>query len=213
MIAAWSSPDALARCNDLQEQQDKEEFEPQVTVTPDEMMGNMPRVDPNSPSALWNGMINPLLPLGLKGATWYQGESDIGNPPLYACRFSAMIQDWREKFRQPQLSFYFVQLAPYNAGGGLPAIRDAQTAALQLPYVGMATAIDLWDPFSTQGEIHPRNKQTVGLRLSLQSQALDYKLNVDPFGPIYDRGEVLDTSSGWQVTLYFKASLGVDHLL
>ena len=100
----------------------------------------------------------------------YQGEANAGNPASYACRFPAMITDWRQKFDLPELSFFFVQLAAYTSDYSL--IRQAQMAALKLPLVGYGTAIDIGDPTSPEGNIHPRRKQEVGRRLSLSCRAI-----------------------------------------
>jgi hypothetical protein len=83
-----------------------------------------------------------------------------------------MIADWRAKFQLPDLSFFFVQLAAYESDYSL--IRQAQMAALALPKVGYATAIDIGDPTSPLGSIHPRRKQEVGRRLSLSCRAIQY---------------------------------------
>jgi len=167
-IEAWSSPDALEKCNG---HSSKEDFH---------------KDDPNRPSVLYNGMIYPLLNLAITGAAWYQGEANAGNPKGYAFRFPAMISDWRQKFvnSKSQFPFYFVQLAAYPEGGGaFPAIRNAQTEALKLQNVGMATAIDLGDPQSPVGSIHPRNKQEVGRRLSLAALNIGYNKSIISTGP------------------------------
>jgi len=151
-------------------------------------------------------MIYPFLGLSLKGMTWYQGESNANDPNRYMCQFTQMILDYRTKFQNDKLSFYFVQLAPYNGGGLLPTFRIAQTAVLSLPGVGMGTAIDTWDPDSPTGEIHPRNKQIPAIRMSLAAQYLDYGLNVDPFGPILAQITVTEAGSFWESTLTFDST-------
>ena len=125
------------------------------------------------PTQLWNAMIHPLLPMRFVGATWYQGEANAANPSSYACRFPAMIADWRAHFGLPSLSFVFVQLAAY-ARQSFVAIRMAQTNALKLPLVGFATAVDLGDPTSPFTSIHPRRKQEVGRRMSLSMLTIQY---------------------------------------
>ena len=124
------------------------------------------------PAQLWNAMIHPLLPMRFVGAVWYQGEANAGNPSSYSCRFPAMIADWRAKFGLPYLKFAYVELAGYSQD--YSRIRAAQAAALSLPGVGLATAIDIGDPTSPYGNIHPRRKQEVGRRLSLATRALVY---------------------------------------
>ena len=123
--------------------------------------------NPQTPSVLYNGMIAPIKEMAVAGATWYQGEANAGNATNYACRFPAMIQDWRAQLNNYRLYFYFVLLAAYKEGGfpTWPQIRDAQIAALQLPFVGVGSAQDLGDEVSPQGAIHPRNKTIVGERL------------------------------------------------
>eukprot|EP00563_Minutocellus_polymorphus_P017739 CAMPEP_0197720292 /NCGR_PEP_ID=MMETSP1434-20131217/3704_1 /TAXON_ID=265543 /ORGANISM="Minutocellus polymorphus, Strain CCMP3303" /LENGTH=543 /DNA_ID=CAMNT_0043305137 /DNA_START=238 /DNA_END=1869 /DNA_ORIENTATION=+ len=115
-------------------------------------------------SQLWNAMIHPLLNARFAAALWYQGESDAGDPTFYACHFPAMIVDWRRKF-DLRLPFYFVQLAAHTTDFSL--IREAQMAALKLDDVSYAVAIDIGDPTSPWGAIHPRRKQEVGRRLAL----------------------------------------------
>ena len=137
------------------------------------------------PSEIWNAMIYPLLPMRFDGVIWYQGEANAGDPVSYACRFPAMIADWRIKFDLPNLSFVYVELAAYAPGETWPFLRAAQQAALQLPRVGMATAIDLADESSPAGAIHPRRKQEVGRRLALTVLAVQYgKQNLVHTGPV-----------------------------
>jgi len=133
-------------------------------------------------SQLWNAMIHPFIKMRFLGATWYQGEANAGNPTSYACRFPAMIADWRKKFMLPDLSFFFVQLAAYRADYSL--IRNAQMAALKLPKVGYAVAIDIGDPTSPFGDIHPRRKQEVGRRLALSCLNIQYGMKNVHTGPI-----------------------------
>eukprot|EP01105_Mastigella_eilhardi_P005522 TRINITY_DN17219_c0_g1_i1.p1 TRINITY_DN17219_c0_g1~~TRINITY_DN17219_c0_g1_i1.p1 ORF type:complete len:512 (-),score=138.52 TRINITY_DN17219_c0_g1_i1:49-1539(-) len=159
-VEAWSSPDALEVCADC---------------------NYADWGAPNTPSVLWNAMIVPLLDMTVRGATWYQGEANIGNHECYRCSFPAMINDWRAKWSggvaAKDFPFFFVQLAAYvegEPGDDLPEGRLAQTAALDLSYVGMATAVDLGDIDSPDGDIHPRDKQDVGLRLALNAQHYVY---------------------------------------
>jgi len=139
--------------------------------------------NPNEPSLLWNGMITPLLNTHIRGALWYQGESNAGNPQQYRCLFSSMIFDWRAKWRY-SLEFMFVQLAAFAASPFME-IRLAQTAALRLPNVGMATAVDLGDPESPFHPIHPRNKREIGERLEFYASKFVYNHNVDWTGPLF----------------------------
>jgi sialate O-acetylesterase len=99
-----------------------------------------------SDSQLWFGMLAPFVRMRFTGVIWYQGEDNCWAPHEYACRFPAMISDWRAKFELPQLSFFFVQLAPYWPRRDFTAVRNAQMAALKLPLTGYAVAIDLGAP-------------------------------------------------------------------
>lgn len=140
---------------------------------------------------IWNGMIHPLLPMRFTGAVWYQGEANAYNLVDYACLFPSMIADWRQKFDLPDLSFVYVELAAYREeprSGVWPWLRAAQGAALELPGVGMATAIDLGDPDAPFGPIHSRRKQEVGRRLALTMKAIQYN---DPTAQKLYSGPVL----------------------
>lgn len=126
--------------------------------------------------SLWNGMIAPLLPYTMRGAIWYQGEANLPTPMAYACEQKAMISDWQKRFSTGPDGFHFtfVELAP---GPGPQVakqityltsyLRVSQHAALSMPNVSYATAVDLGDPFSPNGWWHPRPKQQVGARLQL----------------------------------------------
>jgi len=117
---------------------------------------------------LYNGQIYPIVKMAIRGVNWYQGEQNVGNATNYACRFPAMITAWRRAFNNYNIYFNFVLLAAYKEGGNpaWPNIRAAQMAALQLPYVGVASAQDLGDETGPNGAIHPRNKTFVGDRLA-----------------------------------------------
>ncbi|MEO7768446.1 MAG: sialate O-acetylesterase [Ferruginibacter sp.] len=127
-------------------------------------------VGPNSyPTLLYNGMIQPLIPFAIKGAIWYQGESNAGRAWQYRKAFPLMITDWRKQWKQGDFPFYFVQLATFNAdkgdsrkGSSWAELREAQTLTLSLPNTGMAVTTDVGNPT----DIHPKNKQDVGKRLA-----------------------------------------------
>ena len=122
-------------------------------------------VNPNSLGVLYRGMIAPLTRHTVGGVIWYQGESNVGHADEYAVRFPAMIADWRRAFARDQMGFYFVQIAPYRYTrdmGEAALLREAQAKALSLPHTGMAVTMDVGDP----GDIHPRDKRTVGRRLA-----------------------------------------------
>lgn len=147
-----------------------------------------PRVpwgDTTGTGILYNGMIAPLGKIGLKGVAWYQGESDV-DLPGYAHRMKAMMADWRRQFGSPDLAFVAVQLAGYGdpvtkpTDSGWAAMRQVQYQAVaQDSYGGLATAIDLGDPF----DIHPGEKQEVGRRLARAMRAVAYGEAVSRTGP------------------------------
>ena len=142
--------------------------------------------DPWTPAGLFNGMINPLLPYALRGALWYQGESNAERAAEYHALFAATITAWRAHFGQGDFPFYWVNLANYkNAGDPTGAsyafLREAQTQTLSLPNTGQALAIDVGDP----DDIHPVNKQDVGRRLALLAKIRDYGVVGDDTGPTF----------------------------
>lgn len=159
------------------------------------------------PSCLFNGMIHPLRQSHLKGVIWYQGEQNLGNADAYAKRFPAMIRDWRDQFKQESLPFLFVQLANLGAPSDLPAndswplLREAQAKALALPATGMATAVDIGEAL----DIHPKNKQDVGLRLALQALAGTYGRPTECNGPVFRRSEVRENA----IVIHFDHAAGL----
>lgn len=146
-------------------------------------------VNPNSmPALLYNAMIHPLIPFAFKGVIWYQGESNAERAQQYAASFPLMIQDWRNKFKQGDFPFYFVQLASFNAnnqnqttGSAWAELRESQRNTLQLAKTGMAVTTDIGDA----KDIHPRNKLDVGKRLALLALKNDYGKNIVAGGPMY----------------------------
>ncbi len=140
------------------------------------------------PAGLFNGMIAPLTPFPIRGVIWYQGESNASaeRAPLYARLFQTMIQDWRRAWGQSDMPFLFVQLANFKTGpnSAWPLLRDAQTQALSLANTGMAVIIDIGNPTN----IHPTDKQDVGLRLALAAEAITYGRKLEYSGPMYRLG-------------------------
>ncbi len=120
-----------------------------------------------SPTVLYNAMVSPFTPLGMRGAIWYQGESNLGEGMLYAEKMRALIQGWRSVLDNDDFGFYFVQLAPYNYGGDgtrLPLIWEAQASVERdIPKTGMAVINDI----GNLKDIHPAHKSVVGKRLAL----------------------------------------------
>ena len=159
---------------------------------------------------LYNAMIAPLIPYGIQGAIWYQGESNAGRAYQYRKSFPLMISDWRNRWGE-NFPFYFVQLASFNAGNGdsekgstWAELREAQTLTLStLPNTGMAVTADIGDA----KDIHPRNKQDVGKRLALNALKNTYGQDVVFSGPVFQSME----TSGNKVTLNFQHTDGGLH--
>lgn len=142
---------------------------------------------PHRPSGLYNGMIAPLIPVAIRGAIWYQGESNASRAYQYRKLFPAMIQDWRRHWGQGDFPFLFVQLANFRPAVDQPGesewaeLREAQTRTLRLPKTGMAVAIDIGEA----NDIHPKNKQEVGRRLALAARHIAYGEDLVYSGPLF----------------------------
>jgi len=124
-------------------------------------------------TALYNGMIHPLHPFALRGAIWYQGESNRAEGMLYAERMKALIGGWRQVWGEGEFPFYYVQIAPYNYNENPEIVGEfweAQSAAQVVPNTAMAVVNDIGD----LKDIHPANKQEVGRRLALLALARTY---------------------------------------
>ena len=141
------------------------------------------------PSAIYNSMVHPLAPFAMRGAIWYQGESNGSEGDSYYKKKHALVNGWRRVFQNENLAFYWVQLANFQqanrnpAGGdGWAKIREAQTRALDIPGTGMAVITDI----GAANDIHPRNKQDVGWRLAQWALHQTYAMNeLVPAGPLY----------------------------
>ncbi len=145
---------------------------------------------------LYDGMIAPIVPFGIKGVIWYQGESNVVNEdgPLYTDKMRALIQGWRAVWGEGEFPFYWVQLAPFlytsrlkdpkpHSVESLPLGWEAQTRALTVPHTGMAVITDL---VTNLKDIHPTNKAPVGDRLVRIALAKDYGMtSVTYSGPMY----------------------------
>jgi sialate O-acetylesterase len=140
---------------------------------------------PNTPTMLYNGMIKPLIPFAIKGAIWYQGESNRYDGRLYRTIFTSMIENWRHDWNQGDFPFYYVQIAPYayNDKFSTGLLREAQEYAMKkLPNTGMVVTMDIGDV----KDIHPVNKLDVGKRLARWALAKDYGfINTAYSGPLY----------------------------
>ncbi|MEI8383072.1 MAG: sialate O-acetylesterase [Planctomycetota bacterium] len=142
------------------------------------------------PSHLYNGMVHAIVPFGIRGAIWYQGESNRGQGVGYEQRMHALINGWRTVWNQGDFPFLYVQLAPYkyvkppatDAANLLPQVWEAQTKTLAMKNTGMAVTTDI----TNLNDIHPRNKQDVGKRLALWALAKTYgKTGLVYSGPLY----------------------------
>jgi sialate O-acetylesterase len=127
------------------------------------------------PTGLYNAMIHPLAPLAIRGALWYQGESNREDRTTYTAKMRALIGGWRKVWGQGDFPFYFVQLAPFlyndKHPDWLPLTWEAQVRALEIPNTGMVVITDLVDDLK---DIHPKNKQDVGRRLANLALAKTY---------------------------------------
>lgn len=190
IIEAWTSKEAFERSEEFKNLYGEVTFADKQAAAEKE---GKP-VSPNSyPAILFNGMINPLIPFAIKGAIWYQGESNALRAVQYRKAFPLMIKDWRDRWGQGDFPFYFVQLASYAANNGNSAVgsswgelRESQTLTLGLPHTGMAVTMDI----GVSNDIHPRNKQDVGARLAAIALNNDYGMKREYSGPMYQSMQV-----------------------
>ena len=141
------------------------------------------------PTRLYHGMVAPTVPFAVRGVLWYQGEGNAGDAARYADKMAALVGGWRELWSDPQMPFYYVQLAGFQTsdpskpemGDGWARLREEQLKALSLPHSGMAVAIDIGET----ADIHPKNKQDVGRRLARWALARTYGKDIVPSGPVY----------------------------
>jgi sialate O-acetylesterase len=140
------------------------------------------------PCLLYNAMIHPIIQYAIRGVLWYQGETNAGRAYQYRIAFPLLINDWRQKWKQGDFPFYFVQLASFNAANGdsehgstWAELREAQTMTLSLPNTGMAVTTDIGE----SEDIHPKNKQDVGRRLAVVALNNIYGKTMTDGGPIY----------------------------
>lgn len=144
------------------------------------------------PGFMFNAMIAPLTKYAIRGAIWYQGESNAGRYEEYKELFSAMITNWRTRWEIGDFPFLFVQLANFMERKELQPesnwafLRESQAQTLELPFTGMATTIDIGEA----GDIHPRNKKDVGERLWLQAKKVAFEEEIIASGPIFQEAKI-----------------------
>ncbi|MGY4386489.1 sialate O-acetylesterase [Pedobacter sp. UYP24] len=175
---AWTSKNYLTKIGDFNSKIDEQDPSNQKAA----------KINSNSPTVLFNAMINPLIPYGIKGIIWYQGESNVGRAQQYKRLFPNLIEDWRNKWGE-ELPFYYVQLAPYiyNAADQHEQgqkLRNAQNYGLKLPKTGMVSTLDI-GYFKTA---HPPYKQQVGERLARFAFKNEYgDKNLVASGPVFKK--------------------------
>jgi sialate O-acetylesterase len=146
------------------------------------------------PSLLYNGMIHPIQSYAIRGVIWYQGESNVGRAQQYRRLFASLINDWRQKWANPQMPVLFVQLANFMQSDKTPRqsawaeLREAQASVLNMPHTAMAVAIDIGEA----DDIHPQNKQDVGRRLALAALEVSYGKNNVFTGPVFQSMKIED---------------------
>ncbi len=144
------------------------------------------------PTALYNSMISPPINYNIKGFVWYQGESNTSKPDEYAKLQPAMINDWRNKWREGDMPFLFVQLPGFGDYNYLPSesewaeFREAQAESLSVTNTAMAVAIDVGE----WNDIHPDNKKPVGDRLAVAAEKIAYNENIVYSGPTYQSQKI-----------------------
>jgi sialate O-acetylesterase len=147
------------------------------------------------PSALYNAMIAPVVPYGIAGVIWYQGEANFARAAEYQTLFPAMIKNWRQEWNEGDFPFLFVQIAPFERI--TPEIRESQLLTWQkVPRTAMAVTADV----GTEHDIHPKKKEPVGDRLALAARAIAYGEKIEYSGPVYDSMKV----KGNEIILTFK---------
>ncbi|MEI7901866.1 MAG: sialate O-acetylesterase [bacterium] len=151
----------------------------------------LPTIQDNGWSGMYNAMIHPVVRFPIKGALWYQGESNGGEGNSYYDKMRALIGGWRKQWGVGDFPFYFVQLASFQGvtedpagGNGWAKLRAAQTQTLSVTNTGMAVIIDTV-PLDQANDIHPRNKYDVGLRLAYWALGRDYGQKQEVSGPLF----------------------------
>jgi sialate O-acetylesterase len=143
-----------------------------------------PVQDQHQPTVLYNGMVHPIIPFAIRGVIWYQGESIVGGKAgvaLYPHVMAALVKDWRSEWGEGDFPFYCVQLPPLKNASNNPMVREGQAKLLALPNTGMAVTLDVGDPTN----VHPKDKEPVGDRLSRIALANAYGKKIEFSGPVF----------------------------
>ena len=176
-------------------------------LAPQRIPMQRPTNDPNYPTVLYNGMVNPFIHFPIQGCIWYQGCNNVGRAAQYESLLQTLITDWRARFNHPVMPFYVVQLAnylkhyPLQPDSEWALLREAQSQSLHMNGVGMATIIDIGDA----DDIHPKNKQEVARRMAAMALHDVYGLKRLPCrAPVYDSYEV----AGKAIRIHFARPAG-----
>jgi sialate O-acetylesterase len=168
--------------------------------------GKSPR-DQNRPGNLFNGKIAPLAGYGLRGAVWYQGETNTANGALYATQLPLLVGDWRAAWGRDTLPFLWAQLPGYGKRNAQPVetsgwalVRDAMRKSLAVPHTAMSVNADLGE----ETDLHPKNKQEIGRRLALCALAKVYGQDLPFSGPLYEKHEII----GGEIHVRFQHAQG-----
>ena len=198
----WTKAEAAAKAAHTQVPPKPQPPEPMPTPPPNGSPA------PDMATHLFNGMIHPIIPFGIKGLIWYQGEQNGSKPWDYDKLMAALIGDWRARWGVGDFPFLFVQLAAFQTPAKQPVekegwavIRDMQRRSLKISNTGMAVAIDIGEAT----DIHPRDKRDVGYRLALAARRLAYGEQVEASGPLYESMKV----EGDKIRLTFQHAKGL----
>lgn len=209
-VALFEQPDNLAKHEAARKQwqeESKKALAAKQPAPPQPAFVGRDPLNPNRPANLFNGKIAPVIPFAIRGAIWYQGESNAGNGPLYAVQLPLMIRDWRARWGA-EFPFAWVQLPNFlkrettpDAPSTWARLREAQTKTLSEPNTGMTVNLDIGDA----GNIHPVNKQEIGRRLALWALAQVYGQKIAWSGSLYESHEI----KGSEVVIHFKHANGL----
>jgi sialate O-acetylesterase len=207
VINTWNNQPIIGSAEEmyLEQNEKKISLEGTWSYSNDIVEPQLPKIEwyAFKPGMMYNAMIHPLADYPIKGAIWYQGESNAGRHEEYKAVFSNMISNWRNIWEIGDFPFLFVQLANFMEAEDVQPesnwafLREAQMNTLELPNTGMAVIIDIGEA----EDIHPRNKKDVGERLWLQAKNVAYGENILASGPQFESF----TRDGNQLTIQFKS--------